>query len=285
MKRNTRAGAAAIVAVLGLLALPAMASAVTLVGSGSSAEQPYMQLLFRAYSQLHRSISFKYVPDGGNAGVKDVQAGRVQFSINTRPPVASDSGTTYSKLFLDGLCIAVHSSGNSVSNISLATLKDVFLGIDNKWSQVPGSSLNATIDPIGRNSTAGSYTFFQQAVLGGSTQSSNVLQRTSDGLVQTAIEGDPNSIGYVGLAHSASGVKKLSVNGVPCDAAHIRSETYPLYRWVWGVVPTSGTNPQVAQFLRWVGTSAAAGQIINHAGAVAASSAAPARPKRKKKRH
>jgi phosphate transport system substrate-binding protein len=280
--RFSRARVAAISAAVGILGAPATAGAVTLTGSGSSAAQPYMLALFRAYSHVHKSIRFKYVPDGGNAGVKDVQAGRVQFAINTRPPLASDAGTTYSKLFLDGLCIAVHASGNSVSNVSSTTLKDIFRGIDTNWSQVPGSNLKTTIDPIGRNATAGSYTFFQQAVLGGATQSSNVLQVTSDGLVQTGIENDPNSIGYVGLAHSKAGVKKLTVNGVQCDAAHVRSETYPLYRYIWGVVPSNGTNAQVAQFLRWVAYSATAGQIINQAGAVAAFNAAPTKHRKRR---
>ncbi len=73
------------------LALPAAASAVTLIGSGSSAAQPYMLELFKAYEKLHQSLHFKYIPNGGNAGVKDVQAGRFQFAINTRPPEPSDA--------------------------------------------------------------------------------------------------------------------------------------------------------------------------------------------------
>lgn len=107
-------------------------------------------------------------------------------------------------------------------------------------------------------------------MLGGATQSSNVLQDTSDGLVQIGVEKDANAIGYVGLAHSGTGVKKLTVNGVACDQAEIRSKTYPLYRYDWGVIPTSHPNVQVEQFFAWVETSAAAGKIINQAGAVAA---------------
>ena len=64
--------------------------------------------LFRGYNKLHHKIHFKYIPDGGNAGVKDVQQHRSQFAIQTRPPLPSDRGTTYDKLFLDGLCIAVN---------------------------------------------------------------------------------------------------------------------------------------------------------------------------------
>ena len=194
------------------LAVPAAAGAVTLTGSGSSAAQPYMLELFKAYSKLHRSVRFKYIADGGNAGVKDVQAGRSQFSINTRPPQPSDAGTTYVKLFLDALCIDVNKA-NSVTNAPLNTLKNIFLGVDTSWSQVAGSNLTTTIDPIGRNSAAGQYTFFQQSVLGGATQSSNVAQDTSDGLVQTSVEKDPNAIGYVGLAHSIGREADLGQRG------------------------------------------------------------------------
>jgi phosphate transport system substrate-binding protein len=261
---------AALAVAIPALGLPAAAGAVTLTGSGSSAAQPYMLELFKGYSKINKNVHFKYIPDGGNAGVKDVQAGRVEFSINTRPPLPSDAGTTYVKLFLDGLCIAVNHS-NAITNVSLGELKNIFLGVDTSWTQVSGSNLSTTIDPIGRNSAAGQYTFFQQSVLGGATQASNVLQDTSDGLVQIGVERDPNSIGYVGLAHSVgSGEKKLSVNGVPCDAAHIRSETYPLFRYDWGVIPSSHASVAVEHFLAWVQSSAAAGKIINAAGAVAA---------------
>ncbi|MGP0052805.1 MAG: substrate-binding domain-containing protein [Solirubrobacteraceae bacterium] len=257
-------------AAVSMLALPAAAGAITLTGSGSSAAQPYMLELFKAYSQLHKNVQFKYIPDGGNAGVKDVQAGRVEFAINTRPPEPSDAGTTYEKLFLDGLCIDVN-KGNPVTNVSLTNLANVFLGIDTSWTQVPGSNLSTTIDPIGRNSAAGQYTFFQQSVLGGQTQAGNVQQDTSDGLVEIGIEHDPNSIGYVGLAHSTgSGEKAVTVNGVACDAAEIRSETYPLFRYDWAVFPTSRPDVQVERFFDWVRNSAAAGKVINRAGAVAA---------------
>jgi len=267
--RSTFRSIAITGALVAALAAPAAAGAVTLTGSGSSAAQPYMLELFKAYSRLHPSVHFKYIADGGNAGVKDVQAGRSQFSINTRPPEPSDGGTTYVKLFLDALCIGVNRA-NSASNISLGNLKNAFLGVDTSWSQVPGSNVSGTIDPIGRNSAAGQYTFFQQSVLGGATQASNVQQDTSDGLVAVGIQHDRNAIGYVGLAHSGGAIKSLTVNGVPCSARYIRSKQYPLFRFDWGVIPTSHASVRVEQFFDWTRTSKAAGQIINRAGAVAA---------------
>jgi phosphate transport system substrate-binding protein len=276
MRKETRLrsrirGVAALAVLIPAVALPASAGATTLFGSGSSAEQPILNVLFRAYNRLHSSIRFNYLPDGGNAGVQDVQAGRRLFAVNTRPPLPSDAGTTYYKLFLDGLCVDANPQ-NSLSNLTVAQTKDIFTGVYTNWGQVGGSNLSTTIDPIGRNSAAGSYTFFQQAILGNQTQSANVTQETSDGLVATTVSKDPNAVGYIGLAHSGkgSGVKKLTLNGVSCSQANIKNETYPMFRYIWGVLPTNGASRTVEKFFDWVRTSKQAGQIINRAGAVAA---------------
>src|ERR1700729_1095114 len=237
---------AALSAVAGVLAVPAAAGAVTLQGAGSSAEQPILQNLFAAYQKLHRNIRFTYNPDGGNAGVKLVQSKRALFAVNTRPPLKSDSGTTYIKIFLDGLCVDVNSK-NSLNNLSIADTANIFLGLDTTWSQVPGGSNqgSATIEPVGRNSTAGSYTFFQSAVLNGKTQASSVEQKGSDGQVATTVSQDSNAIGYVGLAHShGGGIKTLAINGVGCNTQTIKNESYPLWRWIWAVIPTPSKTQQ-----------------------------------------
>jgi phosphate transport system substrate-binding protein len=273
VKRGIQFRASTVAAIAGILALavPQAAGAVTLFGSGSSAAQPYMQELFKNYSRTHKGVVFRYIADGGNAGVVDVQQHRSQFAIQTRPPLPSDSGTTWDKLFLDGLCIAVNPH-NNLSNISLGELKNIFLATDTSWSQVAGSNLTSTIDPQGRNSAAGTYTFFSQAVLGNKTQSSNVTQLTSDGLVAVNVSRDPNAIGYVGLSHSGagSGVKKLTIGGVPCDTSHIKNESYPLFRYIWSVIPNKGASTQVERFLDWVRTNKQAGTVISRSGAVPA---------------
>ena len=116
---------------------------------------------------------------------------------------------------------------------------------------MPGSGLTSTIDPIGRTSSAGLYTFFQQSVLGGATQASNVQQDTSDGLVQIGVQKDPNAIGYVGLSHSTggSGVRRSPSTACPAQARYIRNESYPLFRYDWGVVPTGHVSAAVVKFL------------------------------------
>ncbi len=109
--------AIAAIALLGLAA-PASAGAVTLIGSGSVAAQPVLQALFATYTKkVNHKVHFVYTANGGNAGVKDVQNGTSQFAGQARTPLPSDAGTTYIKMFLDGLCLDVNPK-NPLSNIT-----------------------------------------------------------------------------------------------------------------------------------------------------------------------
>ena len=250
-----------------ILVVPASAGATTLIGSGSVAAQPVLLKLFQAYKSVDPSLSFIYTANGGNAGVKDVQKGRSQFAGQARPPLPADAGTTYIKLYLDGLCVAVNKS-NKLKDIQLPTLANVYGGLTTNWSQIPGSGLSTTIAPFGRDANGGTYTFFSSAVLNGATPASNVTALGSDGLIANALASNPNAIGYISHAYSAPSVKTLTVNGTPCAARQIRTLQYPLSRFIWLVLPTNNPSPDVQKFADWVRTSPAAGKVISRSGGV-----------------
>lgn len=280
---------AALAAAAALLAAPTGASAaakVTVLGSGSSASTPYMEVLFKGYKKIEPNVTFVYNANNGNAGVKDVQANRSAFAIQTRPPVPSDTGTTFSKLFLDGLCVAVNPA-NKLTNLPISTVKDIYTTKLTEWSGINGSGLSTPISVFGRVTTAGLYTFFQSAVLGGASPGSNVTPLDKDGEVAVAVSKNANSIGYVGLANSGkgSGVKRLNLNGQPCAQKQIKSLKYPLSRYAWFVLPTNNPSRVAQRFADWVRTSYAAGVILDKAGAVPAFNASkPAKKKKSKRR-
>lgn len=271
MKRKTLAIAA--ISLLGLAA-PASAGAVTLIGSGSVAAQPVLQALFATYTkQVNKKVHFVYTANGGNAGVKDVQNGTSQFAGQARTPLPSDAGTTYIKMFLDGLCMDVNPK-NSLSNITIQQTHDIYRGLLTNWSQVGGSNLTTTIDPVGRDTNGGTYNFFLQAVLGNEPPASNVNALTADGLVVNAVKQDPNAIGYAGLAWQKKGLKPLKVNGVPCAPKKISVEPlkYPLSRYLFLVLPGDGSQSPKAlvKFIDWARRSKLAGSVISKAGGVPA---------------
>jgi phosphate transport system substrate-binding protein len=275
---------AVAVGALVALAAPAAASAsTTLIGSGSTAAEPVLRPLFSTYQKVTKGkVHFLYTANGGNAGVADVQSGKSQFAGQARPPLPSDAGTTYVKLYLDGLCIDVNPA-NHLTNISIPQVADIFHAVTTNWSQVSGSNLTTTIDPVGRDTNGGTYNFFLQGVLNNQAPSSKVNAQPSDGLVQQQVKGDANAIGYTGLAYqgAGSGQKALSLNGVPCTAKQVRKLTYPLSRFIFLVFPTNGANPAVQRFADWVRTSPVAGKVIAKAGGVPAFNRTSTKKKKK----
>ena len=265
------------------LAIPASANAVTLIGSGSVAAQPVLEALFKTYTkQVNHSVHFHYTADGGNAGVKDVQNGVSQFAGQARTPLPSDAGTTYVKMFLDGLCLDVNPA-NKLTDISIQQTHDIYRGLITNWSQVAPGGLTTTIDPVGRDTNGGTYNFFLQAVLNNELPSSNVNALTADGLVVNAVKQDPNAIGYDGLAWQGKGQKALKVEGIPCEAKKISVEPlkYPLSRYLFLVLPGdgSGISPALSKFINWARLNPVAGEVISKAGGVPAFNK---KPKKKK---
>jgi phosphate transport system substrate-binding protein len=256
------------------LAAPSSAGAITLIGSGGTAPQPVLQALFATYTkQINHNVHFVYAADGANAGVKDVQNGTSMFAGQGRTPLPSDAGTTYIKMFLDGLCLDVNPK-NKLSNITLQQTHDIFRGLLTDWSQVPGAGVTGTIDPVARDSNGGAYNFFQQAVMNNEPLASNVNQLAADGLVINAVKQDPDAIGYAGLAWQAKTVKRLRVNGVSCEPKNISVEPvkYPLSRYLFLVLPGNGKEspPALVKFIDWARTSKLAGEVIAAAGGVPA---------------
>ena len=269
---RTKTLAIAALALAGLAAPASAAAKTTFIGSGSVAAQPVLQALFKTYeTKVNKNVEFVYTANGGNAGAKDVQNGTSQFAGNARTPLPSDAGTTYIKMFMDGLCLDVNAK-NPLKNISIQQTHDIYRGLLTNWNQIPGSYSDATISPVGRDTNGGTYNFFLQAVLNNEPPASNVNALTADGLVVNAVKQDPNAIGYAGLAWQKKGIKPVKVNGIACEPKNISVEPlkYPLSRYIFIVLPTANPSPAVQKFVDWARTSPVAGEVINKAGGVAA---------------
>jgi phosphate transport system substrate-binding protein len=279
MRKKTLAVA---VGALVALAAPAAANAATtLIGSGSVAAEPVLRPLFAKYQKVTKGkVHFLYTANGGNAGVADVQSGKSQFAGQARPPLPSDAGTTYIKLYLDGLCMDVNPA-NHLSNITIPQVADIYHAVTTNWSQVAGSNLTTTIDPVGRDTNGGTYNFFLQGVLNNQAPSSKVNAVTADGLVINAVKSDPNAIGYAGLAWQGAGVHTVNLNGVACSAKNVKKLSYPLSRFIFLVLPTNGANPLLQRFADWVRTSPEAGKVIAKSGGVPAFNRTSSKKKKK----
>lgn len=276
---------AAIVALLATLLVASLAvassasAAGTITGSGSVAMEPYIRALIKGYKKVDPSVTINYTANGGNAGVKDVQQGRSNFAGQARPPVPADGGTLYSQAFKDGMCIVANPK-NKLKNITLQQVADIYTAKITSWSGIPGSGRTDTIAPFGRESNAGQYTFFLQAVLNNAKQATNVTTVLSDGLVRSGVQTNPAGIGYIGQAYITKKIKSLKLNGVPCEKKYVKNNKYPLSRYLFFVTPAAGASPDAAKFIKWARTSEAAGVLIDKVGGVTVYNK---KPKAKKK--
>jgi phosphate transport system substrate-binding protein len=153
----------------------------------------------------------------------------------------------------DGLSVYVH-QGNGVKELTMAQVRDIYLGVITNWKQVGGK--DATIILYGRENSSGTYGFFKDHVLGGRDFSPRVQTLPGTAAVVNAVSKDPNGIGYGGAAY-AKGVRDLGIKAddkakaVLPTAAAVHDGSYPLSRELYfylRVKPAGDTK----KFIDWV---------------------------------
>ncbi|MBD1936553.1 PstS family phosphate ABC transporter substrate-binding protein [Microcoleus sp. FACHB-68] len=133
-------------------------------------------------------------PPGSSTGIRMLLDGQMAFSQSSRPIRDTEFQQAQQRGFslkqvpvaIDGLAIAVNPSLN-ISGLTLAQLKDIYIGKIDNWSQVGGPNLN--IIPFTRPAdTGGTVELFVQEILGGQAFGPNVkfVPNTTQALRQLA---------------------------------------------------------------------------------------------------
>lgn len=157
----------------------------------------------------------------------------------------------------DGLAIIVHPS-NPMNSISMDQLKGIYNGSITNWKQVGGPE--QAIVTVGRDSSSGTYGFFQDTVLGiGRPYRSDMQTSPSTNAIAQVVSQDAGAIGYVGIAYAKAFGTKVKIlpvsrgSGKPVEPTeeNVRNGTYPLWRYLF--MYTRGVpNPVAKDFLDWV---------------------------------
>ncbi len=136
----------------------------------------------------------------------------------------------------DGIAIVVHPS-NSVSTLSHDQLKKIYTGIHTRWNQVGGP--NRPILALSRESSSGTYVFFQEHILDQQDYAQSVRLMPATSAIIQSVSTDRGAIGYVGIgyAHDAGQrVKVLKIKAtetgpaVAPSEATVRSGEYSIAR-------------------------------------------------------
>lgn len=106
----------------------------------------------------------------------------------------------------DGIAVIVHPD-NPIKEMTMDQVKKIYTGVTKNWKELGGPDQQITI--LSRESSSGTYVFFQEHVLGKENYAPQVkLMPATSSIVQTVTE-DKWSIGYVGLGYTKDAKVKV----------------------------------------------------------------------------
>ncbi len=218
--------------------------------------------------QNETGITFTYNPTGSGSGIKAVQEGRCDIGLSSRnlKEEEKEEGLIETVLAYDGIAIIVNPE-NTVEDLSVETIADIFTGEITNWSEVGGE--DAEIVLIGREAGSGTRDGFESI-----TETEDACEYrqelTSTGDVITAVSQNPGAIGYASAASVKESVKALTVDGVEVSDETIKDGSYVVQRPFVLVTKEDTELSEAAQkFFDYI-TSEDANEIISAAGVVSA---------------
>ena len=215
--------------------------------SGSTTVLPIAQALAERFMALNPGADIQISAGGSSVGVSAVGEGTADIGMASRELKEAET-TKYTTLVpvpiaRDAIVMIVHPS-NPVPPLAPGQIRDIYAGNITRWQDVGGS--DAAIVLVGRDSAAGTREVFTEKIMGTVNTTPSMLEKNSNGAVQTSVAPNPGAIGYVGLGYVDATVRALDlqVNGtaVAPSVENVKSGAYPLSRELFFVTRGEATG-------------------------------------------
>ncbi|MBL9079544.1 MAG: PstS family phosphate ABC transporter substrate-binding protein [Planctomycetes bacterium] len=236
-----------------------------------------------AYDKVTDHIVVSVSGGGSGTGIAALIVGKIDLANSSRKLKKEELARAEKrgqhpvehKVGYDGIAIFVHRD-NPLPSISMAQLKALFGdgGEVTRWSQLGVDLGDPKLDPIvlvSRQNNSGTYEYFREAVLGGSTGRFKLECMNLNGSkdVVDFCGKAKSAIGYSGLAYANEGVRVVPVTTgaergpVAPNNASIIDGSYPIARPLF--MYTNGA-PQGAtkEYLDWILSDAGQRVLMEH---------------------
>lgn len=207
---------------------------------------------------------------GSGVGLAALINGSTDIANSSRPIKSAEVGKLKGKYGTmgveipcakDGLSVFLN-KGNTVSELTLKQIGDIFSGKITNWKEVGGA--DEKIQLYGRESSSGTFEFFKEHVV--KTDFSPRCQTLpGTAAIVNAVKKDKYSIGYGGAAY-AEGVKDCKVKrdakskGVFPTVETVKNNSYPITRYLYMYLKAKPTGETKA-FVDWILSPAGQGLI------------------------
>lgn len=235
---------------------------------GSTSMEKVIGILSEKYMEENKGVTVTYNPTGSGSGIKAAQDGTCDIGLASRylKDEEKAEGLVETVLAYDGIAIIVNTE-NTVANLTVEQIAKIFTGKITNWKEVGGK--DGEIVLIGREAGSGTRDGFESI-----TDTKDACQYrqelTSTGAVITAVESNPNAIGYASLASVKDSVKAVSVGGIVPNESTIKDGSYAIQRPFILVTKDGVKLSEASQdFFDYI-TSDGAKSLISEAGVVPA---------------
>ncbi|WNF35901.1 PstS family phosphate ABC transporter substrate-binding protein [Bacillaceae bacterium IKA-2] len=169
----------------------------------------------------------------------------------------------------DGLAVAIHND-NPVSQLTLAQVKDIFVGKITNWADV-GWADGGEITVYSRQSNSGTYVYFNENVMDGEDFAEGTMFMPGSSAIREAISQEVNAIGYIGIGY-IDGINAIDVAldedseyYTPFDEDNVNEGLYPIARPLFFYVNGKPEGLKL-HYLDWVLKSEDAKQVLRDTG-------------------
>lgn len=228
----------------------------TITMAGSTTVLPIAQKTAEAFMDQNPGVNISVRGGGSSVGVAAIIDGTVDIGNSSRPITTKELALARSKgRFLkeipvarDGLAIIVHKN-NPVENLTLAQVRDIFMGKINNWSEVGGPNMPIVV--VSRDTSSGTFETFKEKVLKGGKVKEGAIMVAANQAVLTTVRDTPGGVGYVGVGFLTDDVNVVAVNGVKGSQESVQRGTYPIARKLYMYVngEPQGTLKRYFDFL------------------------------------
>lgn len=197
--------------------------------AGSTTLQPLAHELGEAFKARHPDVVLDIAAGGSMVGIQAIHDGTVDIGMASRALKSEETqGITAHKVAVDVIAVVVQET-NLVEALSLAQLRDIYLGKITNWREVGGADLPILVVVRGKNS--GTRGAFDEIVLEkASPATSQMRTAPTAGDMAAAVVEDPAAIGYVGFGNLEPGLKLVAIDDVLPSEDAARDGSYQLVR-------------------------------------------------------
>ena len=219
-----------------------LASAEKLVVKGSTTVLPIAQKMAEEYMKQNPDVKISISGGGSGNGIKALIDGSTDIANSSRfikdkevkLAIERDTYPVPFAVAYDCIVPVVHPT-NTLANITMAQLKDIYMGKIKNWKEIGGPDRPVVV--ISRDTSSGTYEVWEEKVMKKERVFPGALLQASNGAVAQAVAKNKNAIGYIGIGYLNQDVKALSVNSIKGSVESTLNGTYPISRPLFMFTP------------------------------------------------